>query len=142
MLSRRKFLGWASGCLSALSLGRLGYSSPTEALPDSGKGRPEESVQQLIDQIRELEGQPGSGAHMRAIEDQVRVRLFLAGSLACKYRDPSGRNHLCVLCTKTGGLFTTPLRMAGTPGPRRELEAMGLGHVVGGIRDVPWATSI
>ena len=138
MLSRRHFMGWVAGCLAGLGIERWG--DPEAALLKK-EGRPEESLQDLIRQVGILEGTPGTRVHIRALEDQIRVRLFLAG-LACKYQDERGKNRLCVLCTQTGSLLTVSLNEAGWPNPRREIEGLGLGHVLNDLRSVPWARDI
>jgi hypothetical protein len=136
MPSRREFLCWVSGALVIRRPeGRAGGT------PVQKRDYPEESVQELIQQIRFLERSTGRRAHIQAIQDQIRMRLLLAG-LACVYEEEDGKSYVCALETSTGNLWCLPWKQSAEPWACRAWERIGLGGLGGRIGDLPWACDI
>jgi hypothetical protein len=131
---RREFLGRVSG------LWATGASWGRGTLVHN-KERPTESMQQLIQQIRFLEHGVGNQEHVQAIQDQIRVRLLLAG-LACIYTEENGQLCVCVLETSTGRLWCSYLRNSDQTWVRKEWEKIGLGGLENRIGSLPRACDI
>jgi hypothetical protein len=136
MLSRREFLGWVSGMLAI-----RGPEGREKGTPVHKRERPAESVQNLIQQIRFLEQGDGRKAHVQAIQDQIRVRLLLAG-LACVYVEEDGRHYVCALETRTGCLWCLPLRQASLPWSCEAWERIGLGGLENRVKTLSRACDI
>lgn len=120
MLSRREFLGGVSGLLVT-----QGTDGGRKGTPVHKRERPAESMQELIQQVRFLEQGRGSRAHIQAIQDQIRVRLLLAG-LACVYVEGNGQPYVCALETSTGRLWCLPVGQSDQLWAHREFEKIGL----------------
>jgi hypothetical protein len=120
MLSRREFLEWVPGLL--VVRGQGGKERGTSV---HKKERPVESLQQLIQQVRFLEQGVGKQEHIQAIQDQIRVRLLLAG-LACVYIEENSQSYICALETSTGCLWCLPLNQSDQLWAHKEFEKIGL----------------
>lgn len=146
MLSRRMFLGWVSGLMAI-----RGSEGSKKGTPVYRRERPVESVQQLIDQVISLEHDTGSKeyiqaalrskAHVQAIQDQIRVRLLLAG-LACVYVGEDGKSYVCALETSTGCLWSLRLRHSAQPWACKAWESIGLGGLENRIKTLSKACDI
>src|SRR5262245_25369964 len=109
MPSRREFLVGVVGLVAI-----RGPRVRKKGTPVHERDCPAESLQQLIEQVRFLEQGVGRKEHVQAIQDQIRVRLLLAG-LACIYAEGDGRPHVCALETSTGCLWCLPVERSVEP---------------------------
>jgi len=138
---RREFLG---GVFSYLAARVSGWRGTVSGTPVQTLAKPTESVQALIDQVHVLAGSlanPGfHRAHIQAIEDQIKVRLLLAGR-ACIYEE-EGRRRLCALDSETGSLWTLPVRLASLPWARKAWADIGLAGLEDRLRELPRASEI
>jgi hypothetical protein len=138
MLSRRGFLAWVSGWVTVRGQGIERQEKGTSV---HKRDRPEESVQQLIRQIRFLELNNGRKAHIQAIQDQIRGRLLLSG-LACCFTEEDGQGYVCALETRTGVLWCLPIWNAKSPWARQEWRRIGLSGLEDRVRTLPRACDI
>lgn len=136
MPSRREFLGLASGLLAI-----RGPGVGEQRTPIHKRERPTESLQQLIQQIRLLEQNTGSREHVQAIQDQIRVRLLLAG-MACIYMEENGQPSVCALETSTGSLWCLSVLQSSSSWARREWSRIGLGGLENRLGNLPFAWDI
>jgi hypothetical protein len=145
MLSRRGFFRGALGWFAAVRLDWTSKRTSVQAVPSRAQewDRPEESVQDLIQQVHLLmsEQHQGYRKHIRAIEDQIRVRLLLAG-MACIYADEYGHRHVCALEARTGALLTLPVRLSSLPWARRAWTEIGLDGLEDRLNEIPHARDI
>jgi hypothetical protein len=149
MPSRREFLGWVFGlwAIRGPEGGRAGLQpswQPTahQVTPVHKRERPAESMQELIEQIRFLERQDiRRQEHVQAIQDQIRIRLLLAG-LACVYGEEDGQLHVCALETKTGSLWSLPLSQSSSSWAQSEWEKIGLEGLEKRLGSLPFAWNL
>lgn len=136
MLRRKFLLGWVSGLL-----GIRGADGTKKGTSVHKRERPTESLQQLIQQIRVLEQNIRSKEHVQAIQDQIRMRLLLAG-LACVYMEADGQHSVCALETSTGLLWCLPISQSSSSWAQREWSKIGLSGLESRLGDLPFAWDI